>query len=218
MLLNRSQAYIELGCFEEAAADAQEVIAISESPNEKALFRCGRALYALGKYDDALKRYEDLFSSFPHNREAKTSIAKCKLRIEEQRYGKYDWTNIISKAKEASPRLEAADYVGPILQSEGGLFNAKSEIKAGELLMCTKAFATLYPEDLKGERALIYDATRRMLGQAEGWKMTQVIGNNITADGSSVKAITPLQKGIKAYGDGTHVLDTIVDERQVVDM
>ena len=175
-------------------------------------------MYALGRYDEALQQYEKLLSSFPQNKEAKSLIAKCKLRIGEEKSGKYDWADIIAKAREAAPRLEVADYVGPISQSDDGLFRAKSDIKAGELLMCVKAFATLYPEDIKGERALVFDTTRRVLAQAEGRRMTQIVADKISANGSLAETLSPLQEGIKAYRDETNALDTIVDGHQVVDM
>jgi tetratricopeptide (TPR) repeat protein len=217
--LNRAQAYIELEWFSEAAADANRVIDSSDAPNEKALFRCGRALYAIERYDEALSHYEKLLAAFSQNREAKIHLAKTKVRLEEQHHGKYDWTAIISEARKGSPRIEAADYIGLIEPSGDGLFKAESNIKAGELLMCCKALTTLYPEDLKGKRgALIYDVTRRVLGQDEGWKMTQAIATKLSNNPLSSKELSPLLNGIEVYGETSDTLNTTLDGRPIIDM
>ena len=173
----------------------------------------------MDRFEDALAKFEKLAEAFPHNREAKTLLSRCKLRLEEQRWGKYDWAEIISEARKGAPRIAVADYMGPIEQTNDDLFVAKQAIKAGELLLCCKAFATLYPEDLRGERAaLVYDATRRVLGQAEGWKMTQAVAASISKNACTSKVVSPLAKGIKVHGEESDVLHATVDGGPIVDV
>lgn len=189
-------------------------------PNEKALFRGARALYSLGHYEEAQTYLDKLITAFSSNKDAKSLLAKTKLRLEEHKYGKYDWISLIGEARKPTPRAEVADYMGPIELSDAGLLVAKSDIKAGELLLYNKALDVLYPADLKGEkRTLIYDATRGVLGQGEGWKLTQKIADRISHDPALGDSVLSLLKGLKVYNeDISKDQEPIVDGQPIIDM
>lgn len=174
----------------------------ASKPNEKALFRGARALYSLEHYEEAQTYLDQLITAFPSNKDAKSLLAKAKSRIEEQKYGKYDWASLIDETRKPAPRAEVADYMGPVKLSDAGLLVAKSDIKAGELLLCNKALEVLYPADLKGEkRSLIYDATRGVLGQGEGWKLTQKIADRILHNPALGDSVLNLLEGLKVYNE-----------------
>ncbi|KAI5124193.1 hypothetical protein M0805_005044 [Coniferiporia weirii] len=220
LLLNRAQASLQLGVFGAAADDAEQVVNLSGSQkNEKALFRGARALYALGRFSDALKYLEQLVAAFPQNREAKTTLAKTKQRVGEQEDGKYDWISLVNEARKPSPRADVADYIGPVILSDGILV-AKKSVKAGDLLICSKAFEVLYPHELKDEeRALVCDVTKGVIGYGEGWKLTQKIAVKLLDNPAVGDPILGLGRGLKVY-DGENTTDriSIVDGRPLVDI
>ncbi|EJD07405.1 uncharacterized protein FOMMEDRAFT_100608 [Fomitiporia mediterranea MF3/22] len=227
ILLNRSQSHLLLGSYAKAVADAEEIInAPGDQPNEKALFRGARALYALSRYDKAQTFLEQLTSAFPQNKDAKVLLAKTEIRLAEQQFGKYDWVLLISEARNPTPRAEAADYMGPIGLCDKGFLTAKNDIKAGELLLCHKAVAVLYPPEMKDEKSmLIYDTVKGTLGRGEGLKLTQKVVDRVSHDPTLRESVYSLAKGLKIYDtisydtqaqevDGEsivdiHILDTI---------
>ncbi|KAH8116275.1 hypothetical protein DFH11DRAFT_1876144 [Phellopilus nigrolimitatus] len=220
LLLNRAQAYLQLGSFAAAVSDAEQVIRLSSGQaNEKALFRGARAFYFMGHFSDSLRLLEQLTAAFPKNHEAKALLAKNISRMEEQKTGKYDWISLVSEARKPTPRADVADYLGPVALSDG-LLVAKNDIKAGELLLCNKAFEVLYPPELKDEeRVLVYDATRSIIGQGEGWKLTQKIAVKILDNPSLGDGIFALGKDLKVYDEENSVENvTVIDGRAVIDV
>lgn len=121
-------------------------------PPEKALFRAARALYGLQRWQECLSHLNQLLSLYPSNQVAQQDITRCKLRLQEEA-GDYNFDSLLEEAvsKSPSPDMDRATYVGPIavrdcvVKSHGrGLFTTKA-VKAGELLLCEKAFTAVFP-------------------------------------------------------------------------
>lgn len=122
---------------------------------EKALFRAARASYNLGCFARCRSYLAELEVLYPGNKAAIRDIERCDLRLREQA-GEFDFASMLDEAvtKQPSPRLDRATYIGPIevrkcaIESHGrGLFTTKA-VKAGELLLCEKAFAAAFsPND-----------------------------------------------------------------------
>jgi len=121
------------------------------TPPEKALFRAARALYALQRWRDCLGYLNQLISLYPSNSFAKQDITRCHIRLREEA-GDYDFASMLKEAvsKSPFPDMDRATYVGPIevrvcaIKSHGrGIFTTKA-VKAGELLLCEKAFAAVF--------------------------------------------------------------------------
>ena len=122
---------------------------------EKALFRAARASYSLGCFARCRSYLAKLEVLYPGNKAAIRDIERCDLRIREQA-GEFDFASMLDEAvtKQPSPRLDRATYIGPVevrkcaIESHGrGLFTTKA-VKAGELLLCEKAFAAAFsPND-----------------------------------------------------------------------
>jgi len=152
LLLNRCHARLQSHHFDAALADATAVIDMSlNKPPEKALFRAARALYGLQRWTESLKYLTDLVSLNPNNAAARHDVARCRERLQEEA-GEYDLKAMLQEAiaKAPSPDLDRANYVGPIevrdceIKSHGrGLFTTKA-VKAGDLLLCEKAFAAIF--------------------------------------------------------------------------
>lgn len=125
-----------------------------DSTSEKAFFRAARASYGLGCFARCRSYLAELEELYPRNRAAIKDIERCVLRSQEQA-GDFDFASMIDEAvtKQPSPRLDRASYTGSIevrkcaIESHGrGLFTTKA-VKAGELLLCEKAFTTAFAPD-----------------------------------------------------------------------
>lgn len=122
-----------------------------DTTSEKALFRAARASYCLGCFARCRSFLEELKELYPGNKAAIKDIERCELRSREQA-GDFDFTSMLDEAvtKQPSPRLDRAAYIGSIevrkcaIESHGrGLFTTKA-VKAGELLLCEKAFTAAF--------------------------------------------------------------------------
>ncbi len=59
------------------------------------------------------------------------------------------------------------------------------DVKAGELLLVSKALDVLFAVEVENdEKAMVYDATRALLGESEGWKLTKKIALKISQNPS----------------------------------
>lgn len=123
--------------------------------NEKALFRAARASYGLGCFARCRSYLAELEALYPGNGAAIKDIERCGIRSREQA-GDFDFESMLNEAvtKQQSPRLDRASYIGPIevrkcaIESHGrGLFTTKA-VRAGELLLCEKAFTTVFAPDV----------------------------------------------------------------------
>lgn len=117
------------------------------------MFRAGEALYHLGRFDECCNVLAMLCCLYPLNVLACASSDRAKSRLAEQKTGEFDFKLLQAEAKKLRPpHLDHATYIGPIevrqTASKGrGLFVTK-DVKAGDLLLCEKAFAHCYaPEE-----------------------------------------------------------------------
>jgi hypothetical protein len=121
--------------------------------SEKALYRAGHALYKLERFSECQDVLSLLSEKYPSN-DAARELKRVRRRIEEQQSGKYDFRAIYDEAsKLRPPHLDHATFIGPVVikPSTGrgrGLFTTKA-VKAGDLILCEKAFAHCYANDSK---------------------------------------------------------------------
>lgn len=260
LLLNRAQASLQQGNWVSAYADCAALLSLPSSPyalsetsspttatpatdlsskdTEKALYRTARALYALNVYKASLPLLESLLKSAPSNKDAQSLSNKTNQRKREGEEGKYDWAALLKEARTPAPRVDVADYVGPVQLASGNVSEQKCwrtsrDVRAGELLLASKALTVLYPSDLssagesEGRGGMVFDATRALLGGSEGWELTRRIAEAISANpnGTRVQLAMGLAKDAAVYDArlGEEVRDEgegvqVVDERAVIDM
>ena len=153
LLLNRCQARLSSQHYDAALEDAMAVLSM-DTTSEKALFRAARASYGLGCFARCCSYLAELKDLYPENSAASKDIQQCQIRFREEA-GSFDFASMLEEAavKQPSPRLDRATYVGPIevrkcaIESHGrGLFTNKA-VKAGELLLCEKAFTAAFAQD-----------------------------------------------------------------------
>ncbi len=118
--LNRCQAYLHLGWFAAAFADATNVLSssaeVDASLRSKASYRAARAEYGLGRYAEARVRFESIRVDLVAQEQAPW-ISRCDNRIREARMGEYDWMQMRESGQVDVPCLDVADYTGPIVVS-----------------------------------------------------------------------------------------------------
>lgn len=118
------------------------------------MYRTGKALYGLGRFSQCYAIFQTLCDKYPNNFEAATELARARFRLLEEQYGAYDFKAIYEEvSKVRPPHLDHATFIGPVVvkMSPGrgrGLFTTKA-VKAGELLLCEKAFAHCYANNLE---------------------------------------------------------------------
>ncbi|KAJ3956710.1 hypothetical protein N0V92_006722 [Colletotrichum tropicale] len=148
-LLNRSLANLRLDRPEKALEDALRT-RDGGDPTEKGLFREAKAHYAMAQFSLAESKLVQVLDLNPDNRDAKSDLKKTRLRLRE---------------------METVEVrVSP--GRGNGLFITKA-VKAGDLLLCEKAFAYCYaneddPVSRKNVKVLMNTSTNRssMGGQA----------------------------------------------------
>ena len=147
---NRTKACLHLCCYDQVVEDVEYLI-LSEYFKENALLRGIEAAYKLQLYDNChtyLVVLKEYFPDCPRHDEWACRICK---RLKEMLRGNYDFRQIWKNPPSAeSPLVDYASYLGPMELRETktrgrGLFAAKS-VKAGELLLCEKAFSAIMPD------------------------------------------------------------------------
>ena len=145
---NRSLAYLKTKQFDGALSDTG-FPNFGPKPVEKALFRAAEALYFLQRFKECGGVLETLCATFPDNRQASVASDRARSRCLEASSGDYDFKLLQREAKKLRPpHLDHATYVGPVEIREAaekgrGLFVTEA-VKAGDLLLCEKAFTHAY--------------------------------------------------------------------------
>ncbi|KAF1350508.1 hypothetical protein EJ07DRAFT_159641 [Lizonia empirigonia] len=216
---NRSLAFLKTKQFDSALSDTG-FPDFGAEPTEKALFRAAEALYFLQRFEDCSRVLRTLCAHFPNNKQASVVSDRAQLRCSEASSGEYDFKLLQQEAKKFQPpQLDHATYIGPvqvkIAPGKGrGLFVTKP-IKAGDLILCEKAFSHAYvPETGVGSAKLsllINPETGKgfMGGQAD---LIKLIVQKIYRNPSLAPSFTTLHPG--AYKPTS---TTAVDGRPVVD-
>ncbi|KAK4543021.1 hypothetical protein LTR36_006019 [Oleoguttula mirabilis] len=168
LLRNRAMVNLCLKRHESALSDAKNsVIAASVDNdggammqlNSKAYYRAGRAAYELGQFEQA----EDLFSKAqalnPDDADAAREVKRIAARLSEMTSGSYDFAKMSKAASKKHNRLDHASFIKQGAVREAGkhgrgLF-ATVDIKAGELILCDKAFSVAFESEEGGQTFMI---------------------------------------------------------------
>ncbi|KAI0110844.1 TPR domain protein [Nemania sp. FL0031] len=181
--LNRSLVNLQLQRPEKALEDALTATKGGRL-DEKGLFREARALYELGKFTESVKKWHKLTQSYPQNMDARKELKRCEERVKEAETGEYNFAAMYKQAKATPPLIDCATYKGPVSVREvpgrgNGLFTTKP-VKAGDLLLCEKAFAYCYadkddPVGLRNMRILVQLDTKRVKLGGQAHLLTDII-------------------------------------------
>ncbi|KAN0087063.1 hypothetical protein V8E54_000751 [Elaphomyces granulatus] len=148
--LNRALAYLKNDCFDAALADTECLTSPLDAPG-KALERASQALYELGRFSECQGILTLLCEKYPNNVSATMELKRVRCRLGEQESGTYNFKTITDEmSKVPPPHLDHATFVGPVAVKASigrgrGLFTTKA-VKAGDLILCEKAFAHCYAD------------------------------------------------------------------------
>ncbi|KAL2350363.1 hypothetical protein BJ546DRAFT_925583 [Cryomyces antarcticus] len=157
---NRAQAYLILKRFESAKADAEASLLI-EKDNIKSLYRAAQSAYELGQYEECSSRLKALLHIDAGNSDGLRELRRVQSRLLEQNTGSYDFLKMSEAVTRVNVRLDHASFTGrTIVRPAGtcgrGLFTTVS-LKAGDLILCEKAFAATYGDDIKYNHNITYN-------------------------------------------------------------
>ncbi|KAJ5109764.1 hypothetical protein N7532_002409 [Penicillium argentinense] len=151
--LDRAMAFLKTHQFDAALDDIEATLRGPEQ-SETALFRKALTLYHLGRFKESCDIHDLLGKKYPGSPLARHERASA--RLAEQESGRYDFKEMqLEASKRRPPHLDNASYIGPVALKETGklkktrrlrmrLFTTEA-VKAGDLLLCEKAFAHAFP-------------------------------------------------------------------------
>lgn len=177
VLANRSAAYLALEKYKLALTDAEWALAIDES-HIKCIYRKTKALFGLALYAKALE-FLNKIPTFEESEKQKIIndlLCKVKSFIVQSENGVYPWEEIFKMSRRT---LDLAEFKGPVVvkqtQSKGrGLF-ATRNIKAGQLILGSKAFAYVVDKDPNEINMNVNIETRRMKSKDQAQLVSSVI-------------------------------------------
>ncbi|KAF1942738.1 SET domain-containing protein [Clathrospora elynae] len=222
---NRSLAYLKTKQFDAALSDTG-FPSFGPDPTEKALFRAAEALYFLERFNECRVVLETLCAAFPDNRQGLIVLARTRGRCREESTGDYDFNLLQREAKKLRPpHLDHATYIGPVEIREAagkgrGLFVTEA-VKAGNLLLCEKAFSHAYALDSGSGNSkitfLMNSETNQgfMGGQAD---LIKLLVQKLYRNSSVAPAFVTLHHGSYDAAstlavDGKPIVDTFLVER-----
>lgn len=219
--LNRALANLKTKQFDAALIDTGCLSSLSE-PSEKALYRAGQALYQLERFQECRDVLTTLCERYPNNSLAIDLLGRVGCRLEEQKTGTYNFESILQEVSIIRPpHLDHATFVGPVVIKESagrgrGLFTTEA-VKAGQLVLCEKAFAHCYANKAEPESSseitLLADIdTKRMFIGTQG-DLNTIIVQKLWHNPSLRDQFTSLYRGsyqtVKISDvDNTPIIDT----------
>lgn len=186
--------------------------------SEKALFRKAQALYYLRRYRECCDTHKLLAEKYPANALARHEFQCASSCLAEENTGKYGFKDMILEAKKLRPpHLEHGTYVGLVTikatQTRGrGLFTTEA-VKAGDLLLCEKAFAhAFHDEDKPGDLTLLMSQDTNRITLGTHGQLIELIAQKLHKNPSLVSKFIDLchssHDSFDIQADGQPVFDT----------
>ncbi|KAL4808512.1 hypothetical protein BDV18DRAFT_158598 [Aspergillus unguis] len=219
--LNRALAYLWSHQFDAALGDCNIVLA-DHKASEKALFRKSQALYHLQRFQESCDVHRVLANEYPDNEAAKAEFKRAQARLAEQQTGNYQFKRMQLEAKKLpTPSLDHATYIGPVAvrctESRGrGLFTT-APVKAGDLLLCEKAFAYAFRSQSSKEFPVLVHTESNSMTQGTQVDLLRVIAQKLYKNPSLASVFNDLYRGSYEPSnvsnvDGKPVVDTYLIE------
>ncbi|KAJ5710040.1 hypothetical protein N7493_009632 [Penicillium malachiteum] len=216
--LNRSLCCLKTHHFDAAIRDADSVLQDSEL-SEKALLRKAQALYYLRRYAESCEIHKLLGENYPKNSLAQHEFERASVRLAEQETGKYDFKKMMLEAqRRRPPHLERGTYVGPVkikdTKTHGrGLFTTKA-VKAGDLLLCEKAFCYQFHDECDLGVTLLISPDTNRLALGSTVELNEAIAQKLHKNPSLASKFNDLYHGSYEVSEASNIQ---VDGRAVVD-
>ncbi|KAJ6138087.1 hypothetical protein N7471_004573 [Penicillium samsonianum] len=202
-------------------ASLHDLDAVPTGPkSDKALRGKAQTLYRLKRFRESCDVFTKLCKKHPEDVGAKNDFREAIARLAEQKKGGYNFKKMQEKAsKTYPPLLDHATWIGPVTvrqtKSQGrGLFTTEA-VKAGDLLLCEKAFAyaSEHPSRPRWSSTLHINTETRTTIRGGQFALAPSIIEKLYKNPSLASAITDLHSnGFKQVPtgpvDGNPVVDT----------
>ncbi|KAJ5384888.1 Tetratricopeptide-like helical [Penicillium concentricum] len=218
LLYYRGLAFFQVDEWDASLRDLDAVPAGPES--EKALRGKAQTLYRLKRFRESCDVFTKLCKKHPEDVGARNDFREAIARFAEQKKGGYKFKKMQEKAsKTYPPLLDHAAWIGPVTvrqtKSQGrGLFTTEA-VKAGDLLLCEKAFAyaTEHPSRPRWSSTLHINTETRTITRGGQAALASSIIETLYKNPSLAPAVTDLHSsGSKQVStgpvDGKPVIDT----------
>ncbi|GAA5901661.1 hypothetical protein JCM8208_001569 [Rhodotorula glutinis] len=227
LFLSRAQAHLRLGNFASALRDTSAVLGFlaSDVPGPalaevKARLRRARALEGLRQLKKAREAFARVVELDSTSTEGRAGLQRVERMLHESATGEYDWRQIVKDSDDGvKHELAVGDYVGPVKVAEiggrggGRGIVATRDIKAGELLLVEKAFAT--GQATKGRLVMGFNFARNLATGASKMALVEACAAKIQDDPSSATLLYTLHGGDSLKPVGTAVLGAQQDRELV---
>eukprot|EP00933_Yihiella_yeosuensis_P034588 TRINITY_DN28069_c0_g1_i1.p1 TRINITY_DN28069_c0_g1~~TRINITY_DN28069_c0_g1_i1.p1 ORF type:complete len:564 (-),score=119.53 TRINITY_DN28069_c0_g1_i1:268-1920(-) len=146
LLANRALALMKLERWIEVLNDCDEALAM-DPQHKKALYRRGKALMCLGRYQEAAETLRELSTLQPGTDEFRAELKAAESAVAQATSGEFDFRAMLAEAvlkdtlelKLSAPLCEFTSDALRLV--EGRYYQARREIKEGELLVLSKPLA-----------------------------------------------------------------------------
>jgi hypothetical protein len=165
---NRSHVNLLLHRFDEAKMDALASLILDgnhddstsstsvSALNSKAYFRAACATYNLHKFSSALSFCTNLLNLTPDDKDGFALSQKIRTRLHEQETGNYPFLNNPKPPSSSFPNQTTIQLCSNNPEKGRGLF-ATSSIPKGNIILCEKAFCSVFSHEKSGWTAMVYD-------------------------------------------------------------
>ncbi len=219
---NLARVDLDLGRYDEAVNAALKAVsdgsdAALSGLDVKAYYRAASANYNLRAYDKAEECLTKLLKLDGNDAEGKRDMQRVQTRLTEQKSGKYDFEKLVGKLSPQAPRLDIADYTAPVDIKDAdvggrGLF-ATHDLRTGDLVLCEKAFSSMFEKDKDWFAAWEYNRGRLSMASSTVSLWDQMV-QKMLQNPSTIPEVTKLGGDYAGIG-GTKVC---VDDIDVVDV
>ncbi|KAF7194909.1 SET and MYND domain-containing protein 4 [Pseudocercospora fuligena] len=221
---NRAQANLLLHRFEEAEQDALASITTNSDSSHalldsKAYFRAACAAYSRQDYGKAKQHLLNALDLAPSDQAVQVYLRRTEHRFREGSRGTYDFAKIRRSLTLQRPRVDAASFTGNVevrksMTHGNGLF-AKTDLAAGDLVFCEKAFCSVWRNESQSWTGMFYDARDDQLRALPAGLMQRVV-EELRKRPSMVPQVTSLFSDWK--GTSSSASSDTIDAFQVHDI
>ena len=234
--MNRALAYLKNDQFDAALQDAESVLR-GAAPGqlrgmiaELALFRKAEALKNLDRIQECCNAYDDVLRKNPKNTYARKDVHLAEEKLSNEENADYIFRSMISMVTHNNREVACGTYIGPVevrsTPNHGkGLFTTRA-VKAGDLLLCEKAFALatssrnwrceiFFPGTDEDNSKYLFNTETGKVVYGTQADLVEVIAQKIFRNPSLESLITELHHGNYQAGepqkvDGVPVVDRYV--------
>ena len=218
--LLRAFAFLRTQQYDAALRDLEFLTSLESGPSDKALYYKSQVLYNIQRFGESYLTEKLLCDTFPEHFAAKGKLRRVIARFLEQQRARYQFKQMRHEASQRRPPLlDRATYSRYVIVKDTGdhrgrgLFTT-APIKAGDLLLCEKAFEYAFYDanDKTKPISVTIDTATGKIVKGTQVELIKNIVQKVFSNPSLIPCLTNLY-----HSSYTPVNVTKVDARPVVD-